>query len=116
MTSTENRRLESLRVPGQLSTIDEIESAARSQGSHWFDRDTMRFFASRVSDHIYPYPGGAVFVSSERGPRFDSPRRYTVRLCTVAGEIDTIGEFQAYASRNGAHSAARKAALERGAK
>lgn len=95
----------------KLHTIDQIKRAAASAGSHWFDRDTMRSFSSRVGSRVYPVPGGALFVSSEQFRGFgspDGPRLYSVRSCTLAGKIDTVGEFQAHSSRQSAHNYAAK--------
>uniref|UniRef100_A0AAU3I9F0 Uncharacterized protein n=1 Tax=Streptomyces sp. NBC_01393 TaxID=2903851 RepID=A0AAU3I9F0_9ACTN len=93
-----------------LRTLDQVKRAARNGAApHWFDASALRFFSSRISETVYPTEGGAYFVSSER---FDwqSPRLFTVRHCTTAGEISTVGEFQGYASRNGAHTAAQRLA------
>ncbi len=93
-----------------LHTLDAIKTAAKNgQAPHWFDRSTLRFFSSRISEHVYPTRDGAYFVSSER---FDmtTPRLFSVRFCSDAGAIDTIGEFQQYASRSGAHAAAARLA------
>jgi hypothetical protein len=95
----------------KLHTLDQIKRAAQSAGSHWFDRDTLRYFQSRISDNVYPVPGGALFVSSEKFRGLyepDGERRYTVRSCTAGGRIETVGEFQQYASRDAAHNAARR--------
>lgn len=87
------------------ATMDDIRRANEDAGQHWFQPAAMRFFRSRVSDGVY---GNGYFVSSERGP--DMARRYTVRKALPDGSIDQVGEFQQYASRSGAHAAARKAA------
>ncbi len=86
-------------------TIDDIKSASASAGQHWFEPGTMRFFNSRVLDGVY---GLGYFVSSERYK--DEPRRYTVRRACADGSIDTVGEFQAYATAAQAKRAARDAA------
>lgn len=70
--------------------INDIQTAVRNSGSHWFDPSTMRFFKCRVLDEVYSGPGGVYFVSSERGPH--GPRRYTVRQF-IGDKIDTVGEF-----------------------
>lgn len=90
-----------------LKSMDEIVAAAtRSKGNrHYFSPDTMRFFKGRVMSTVFPIPGGAVFVTSERGPGME--RRYTIRTISDDGEnVATIGEFQQYASRSGAMRAA----------
>lgn len=75
-------------------------------GRHWFDPDTMRFFSCRLPEFGYTAEdGSAYFVSSERGP--SGVRRYTVRRLTgTGGEIETVGQFQQYATRSAATAAA----------
>lgn len=91
---------------------DEIRTAARNMGSHFFDADTMRFFRSRVGANVY---GGRFFVTSEQGPHDDSPRSYTVRVVIPAArgrrfDIDEAGAFQEHASSAAANRAAERAA------
>lgn len=94
-------------------SIDEIRQANAARGHHFFDRDTLRFFGSRIHETIYPVPGGAYFVTSEKN--FDgTERHYTVRQaysgCGRRGEVVTVDGFQGYASRSGAHGAAQRLA------
>ena len=93
----------------QLLTLDDIKAANRRAGKYWFSADTLRFFRSRISETVYPVAatGGALFISSER---FDesSPRLFTVRYASPTGDISTMGEFQQYRSRSGAHLAAQR--------
>jgi hypothetical protein len=72
---------------------------------HWFSKDTMHFFKSRLSDSAWtnegdPYKGEAktlYFVSTEKGP--NGPRRATIRAYNVERDsIETLGEFQEYAT------------------
>lgn len=96
----------------------DIERASERGSRHWFSPNTMRFFRSRVGGFGYLTDDGskAYFVSSEQfessmGDRAD--RRYTVRVCEMkTGEIDTVGEFQQYASRSGADKAAQRLAQQ----
>jgi hypothetical protein len=93
----------------KLHTLDQIKRAAAAAGSHWFDPSALRFFSSRLGRRVYPVPGGALFISSEQFRGYgspDGPRLYSVRSCTLAGEIDTVGEFQAHSSRESAHNCA----------
>lgn len=90
----------------------DMAEVRRAHRGHWFDRDTLRFFRSRVAEYGYGSADGArvYFVSSER---FDdrSPRLYSVRVCVLAtGSIDTVGAFQRFRSRSGADAAARRLA------
>ena len=93
----------------RLHTLDQIKRAAAAAGSHWFNKNALRFFASRISSHVYSVPGGALFVSSEQFLGFgseDGARLYSVRSCTFEGSIDTVGEFQQHESSKAAHKEA----------
>lgn len=93
-------------------SLEEVAKAHTEAGGHWFDKDTMRFFNSRVCwDSAIFTQRGVYFVSSER--RDDrNPRLYSVRFIPVADvrDVQTIGEFQEYASRSGAMARAKKEA------
>lgn len=98
----------------KLDSMKAIKAVAREVSNPWFDRETMSFFDSRVSDKVYPASDGSCyFVSSER---FDaqSPRLYTVRraFCDEYGEfhIQTVGEFQGFNTRETAHRSAKLSA------
>jgi hypothetical protein len=84
-------------------TIKQIEEANRAAGQHFFAPDTMRFFNSRVLSGVY---GGRYFVTSEKGP--DGVRAYTVRECLENGHVETVGEFQEYATPRAAIRAAEQ--------
>lgn len=65
---------------------------------HWFDRDTLRFFGSRLPSIAYETNAGLLFITSERD--FDGQRRYyNVRRQTVDGHIKTVGPFNEYRTR-----------------
>ena len=87
-------------------TIAEISYANTNAGWHWFSPDTLRFFDCRVRDDwVLPVSGGALFVSSEKGP--SEVRRYSIRRAYVDGQVDTVGEFQQHASAAKAKAAMR---------
>ena len=69
----------------------------------------MRFFSSRIQS-TPPYKG-RVFVTSER-MNWNSPRLYTVRAVQPSGNIETIGDFGGFTSRQSAHRFAEKYAAE----
>lgn len=76
-----------------FSNISAIKAVALRNGSHFFDRATMRYFASRVGSAVY---GGRIFLTSEQfmpSQGAPNPRKYTVRLVTDNGDIRTIGPF-----------------------
>ena len=79
-------------------TIAEIKKANKDAGRCWFSKDTMKFFNSRITSEVLK---GKYFITSER---FDSqsPRLFTVRIANDNGHIDTVSEFQAFKSAQGA--------------
>ena len=93
-----------------FTDLDHIKTANRVRGHHFFDRDTMRFFDSRASE---PVIGGRFFVTSERfKPLTGSAhvRRYTLREACADGQVRTVGEFQAFASKAAALAEAHRLA------
>ena len=110
-----------------FKTIAAVKEANRALEHHWFDRDTLRFFDGKVLGGLI---SGRYFVSSEQrhapfcdkrhggrplepieaagpiGSGCDS-RRYTIREANDDGSIDTVGEFQAYATAKAAQAEAR---------
>ena len=99
--------------------IEQIQRINAAKGFHWFEPDTLRFFRSRVAERGYTIDDVFVyFVSSEQfvtyHPRYRvDRRRYSVRVANMlTGDIDTVGEFQAYASRSGADKRAVACARE----
>lgn len=90
-----------------FDTIGEIKAANTRAGYHFFKADTLRFFSSRISSTVY---GHGVIVTSERDTYGDQPRRYTVRLALPTGEVESLGEFEQFATSGQAHAFARKVA------
>lgn len=87
-------------------TVNDIQTAVRAAGSHWFDPDTMRSFGTRVLPSVYQGDGGVFFVTSEK--QFDGTRGYTVRRFTPDGaSIHTVGELAGYPTAQEARTAAR---------
>lgn len=79
--------------------IDEIE---RYHRGHWFSKDTMRFFGTRLTSHFKRIAKNKyVFITTERNP--SGERRATLRLAIVKQvkwgqpffetHIETLGEF-----------------------
>ena len=79
-----------------FNTIDEIKQANKRIGHHWFDSNTMSFFNSKIeSDVIY----GKYFITSERcGLDLLASRKFSIRIANEDGSIDTVGDFQQYAT------------------
>lgn len=92
-----------------LWTMNQLSRYNGSRNHYFFYPDTMRFFSSRIQTNP-PYKG-RVFVTSER-MNWNSPRLYSVRVIQPSGNIETIGDFQGFATRQSAHRFAEKYAAE----
>jgi hypothetical protein len=77
-------------------SLDEIATANRVRGWHWFDKDTIEFFGTVFGAYV----GYGIFITSEK-PRWakDSSRRYSVRIAENNGQVHTFGGFQGYSTR-----------------
>lgn len=97
-------------------TIAKIAKALKAAGGHFFDKDTMGFFSSRVVERVwYGADDVYIFVTSEQFVPSSGPahaRRYTVRTWRESepGSVDTVGEFQQYATARAASKAASELA------
>lgn len=99
-------------------STDDVERYASRAGSHFFDRDAMRFFRSRVHPNVYALRSDwsqVLFVTSERYesyfPTYHSePRLYTIRVYRGGVEIGSLGEFQRFTSSRAAHKHAERVA------
>ena len=99
--STHTRHLEVV----EMETIERYYKPGH--GRHWFDKDTMKFFGTRLPQTGYNGEGGLYFVSSEKPPH--GPRRYTVRWVVKPGKIETVGPLAEW-SRTHAHAIAKQLA------
>lgn len=93
-----------------ILTIEDIKRLNSELGGHFFDRDAMRFFNSRVLSRVMvlPYDNGELyFVTSERFE--DVPRKYTLRSICIRegderyGKIGEVSEFQQFSSASEAY-------------
>ena len=78
-------------------------------GFKFFTPVNMRWSRSRIQG-VPPYKG-RVFVTSEKSG-WNATRYYSVRCIRPDGGIDTIGEFQGFATRHSAHAYAKAYAAE----
>ncbi len=99
--------------------ISALIDLVKRTGSHFFDRDTMRFFKSRVDDVAVAGVDGWYFVTSEKHEsafaRINEPRMYTVRRLSLTPDgsdlrLYELQGFQAYPTLQRARTAARRAA------
>lgn len=95
--------------PGSFKTMTEVKAANRRIDHHWFDPDAMRFFDTRIETGVIK---GKYFITSEQYHHFPCsgqgcfnpqglcyPRRYTIRIAYADGSVDTIGDFQQFATK-----------------
>ena len=77
-----------------------------TSSGHWFDRDTMRFFRTRITSQYRRIDDStALFITTELGPSITSKRLATVRKAEIQAytrddgrecirvTINTVGEF-----------------------
>jgi len=90
---------------------NEVKRRAKKGSPHFFDKDTMRFFSSRISELMWQvgdvkdYQTNPIyFITSEadRGSvqHAGSARAFTVRKIDADGDIDTVSEFQEHSTLN----------------
>ena len=73
-------------------TISELkELATNGKSPYFFSPDTMRFFSSKVYNHIKEVENGFLFITSEVFG--DNPRHYQLRLISLDGSIESLLKF-----------------------
>lgn len=76
-------------------TKAQMTSINKQHSGHWFDKDAIRFFNSRVHGQTNKY---GLFISSEQYSD-GTPRMYTVRLFHPAtGSVYSVSDFQQFAT------------------
>ncbi len=83
--------MESKKGKGKIKmklTMADIKRNNKEAGYHFFDKDTMKFFNSRIETGLYK---DNTFITSERYD-YNSSREYTIRRAVDGGvKIQTIG-------------------------
>ena len=90
---------------------DEVRRRAEKGSPHFFDKDSMKFFSSRVSELMWQKGGSndpsyktkdIYFITSEadRGhiKHGGSARGFTIRKSNADGDINAVSEFQEYST------------------
>lgn len=80
--------------PVRFKTIADVKQCNRT----WFEPGAMRFFRTRVESALI---AGRYFITSEKYSD-DAPRLYSIREVDAECEIETVGKFQGYGSREAA--------------
>ena len=87
-------------------SIAQIRKHNEAIGHHFFSKDTMKFFSSKVYEDLHL---GQYFITSEMNKYATNPKReYTIRHANGTGDIDTVGVFGGYASLKSARTALYK--------
>ena len=88
-----------------MITLAEAKAIYRTGKGHFFDRETFKYWGSRIESALYK---NRCFVTSENN--FDGSRRaYTVRRFSPDFlHVETVGEFQEHATKWGAREAAKE--------
>jgi len=89
----------------EAQTMADVRRNNKEAGGYWFSPDTMRFFRCRIESKLIR---GKFFVTSEQAGD-DHPRLYSIRKYNPeTHDIDTVGDFQAFKTRQDALDAIKK--------
>jgi hypothetical protein len=89
----------------EYRSVAEIITHSKNIGHHFFSKDAMKFFGSKVYEDLHL---GKYFITSEKDNyRPDHKREYTIRKC-VDGDVSTVGVHGQYASLRAARNALAK--------
>ena len=78
-------------------TMTDVKRLNKASGHHFFSPETMRFFRSKVESRLIKE---RFFITSECAGD-DHPRLFTIRVYdTKTHECKTMGDFQAYKTRD----------------
>lgn len=86
-----------------FTNITQIKKANAESGYHFFARNTMRFFASKVESKVY---AGCLFLTSEKAGFNAEAREFRVRRASSDGSIQTLGSV--YFTKEGAMAELRR--------
>lgn len=90
-------------------TIEQMQALNDRKGGHWFAKDTMRYFGTRI---LHGTNVRNHFITSENN-HDNTERRYTIRkFNTETYNVETVGEFLEYATRGQAVSALKRIIAE----
>lgn len=91
----------------QKYTIADIRAANKAAGFHFFDRDSMQAFSSRIESSAYSGPKGIYFVTSEQvGEIF--PRLYSIRRFNPTTGRIAVPDADRYSDVESARQKARQ--------
>ena len=79
-----------------MHTISSIKQLNKANGFHFFDRKTMRFFASKIESHLsYGNDKTGYFITSEKTGFESTERVYTIREVNfLTGDCHTLKSIE----------------------
>jgi hypothetical protein len=81
-----------------FNNITEVKKANKEKGQHFFSKDTLAFFGSKVYPELYTVEGRQFFITSE--DNFNRTEKgYTIREAMPDGDVETIGDFLQYSTK-----------------
>ena len=81
-----------------FNNITEVKKANKAKGQHFFDKEALSFFGSKVFPELYTVAGRQFFITAE--DKFNRTKKaYTIREALPDGDIQTVGEFLGYESK-----------------
>ena len=90
-------------------TIEQMQALNERKGGHWFSKDTMRYFGTRI---LYGTNVRNHLITKENN-HDNTERRYTIRkFDTETYNVETVGEFLEYPTRGQAVSALERIIAE----
>lgn len=91
----------------EYKTLADVRQANKEIDHHFFDRNTMHFFGTKIESTLY---AGRYFITSEQPPH--GPRLFTIREAQPDGQVKTVGDAHGFKFKDDAREAIR--ALLRG--
>jgi hypothetical protein len=81
-----------------FNTIAEVKKTNKAKGLHFFDKGTLAFFGSNVYNGLYTVNDRQFFITSE--DNFNRTEKgFTIREAMTDGDIETVGEFLQYSTK-----------------
>jgi len=85
--------IENRKLANRKFTMADIKHYNEQAGQHFFEKATMKFFASRVESAPYIGPGGIFFITSEKCGFESTERKFAIRQFNPEnGHVNTVGD------------------------
>lgn len=81
--------------------VSDFRRKNKEAGQHFFDKDSMRFFDSKIETEGNLIKG-KYFITSEQfhgSEGYSAPRKYSVREAMPDGSVGTIGKFNSFKTK-----------------